>query len=190
MKAACDAGNAHRECDAMDCDRGAANGCYRYGFLRAQTNEAGAPQEGLRYMERGCAFGSADACFEIGEIELSDIALAGVPPGTWPPTDPEDALRHYKRACDLGNKRGCDAPRARFGSTPDQTKAMCEHHADACQNGDAAMHAPPSGASCTIAAWCIETSRMPGAAGRACALARRGCALKNPGACAAAKRCP
>jgi TPR repeat protein len=145
----------------------------------------------LRYLERGCALGSADACYEIGEIETSDIMLAGVPRETWPPTDPGDALRHYERACALGNDRGCRAPAGHFGASPEQTRMMCESHEKTCARGVPQIQQPPSGASCRIAAWCYETGR----AGRtdtvrACALDRRGCTLKNPGACAAAKKCP
>jgi TPR repeat protein len=159
-------------------------------LLRSQTNEAGAPSEGLRYLERGCALGSADACYEIGEIETSEIALAGVPRETWPPTDPADALRHYERACALGDDRGCQAPAGHFGASPEQARMMCESHEQDCSHGVPQIQQPPSGASCRIAAWCYETGRGGKKdAARACALDRRGCKLKNPGACAAAKAC-
>jgi len=190
MAPACDAGSSHGECGAVDCNRGEARGCYRYGLLRSQTNEAGAPQEGLRYLERGCALGSADACHQIGEIETAEIGLAGVPRSTWPPTDPEDALRHYERGCALGDDRSCRAPAAHFGDAPEQTRMMCASHERTCAHGVPQIQQPPSGASCRIAAWCHETGRSGAKdAARACALNRSGCALENPGACAAAKKC-
>src|SRR5262249_24285783 len=128
--------------------------------------------------------------FEIGGIELTDITLAGVARETWPPTDPDDALRHYERACRLGHTRACEAPAARFGTTPEQTKSMCESHESTCKSGVPAIGQPPSGASCRIAAWCIASGRAgPRDAAKACALDKRGCTLKNPGACAAAKKC-
>lgn len=89
----------HDDTTRSDCDRGDADSCL---VLAGWYRSGGHELEALMYVTKGCEAGEATACVDAAEaLESGEVAE----------TDLARASALWKRACALGDERGCDAMR-------------------------------------------------------------------------------
>lgn len=87
---------------ALSCQYRFGDGCYQLGYqlFEGSSGEKSAPQRGLLLMSTGCAYGSARACFYLGNAYRSGIEKVLR-------ADRLRANQFFRRACALGYQRAC-----------------------------------------------------------------------------------